>query len=67
MEDYLGRLEGPIATQVWNRFISLAKDVAASVYTFKMQIFPTLRLVELYSYQSTSHTPLVALRLSQKL
>jgi len=44
MEDYLGRLEGPIAVQVWNRFVSLAKDIAANVYTFKMQVFPTLRL-----------------------
>ena len=46
MEDYLSRLEGPIATQVWNRFVSLAKDVAANVYTYKMQVFPTLRSVK---------------------
>lgn len=58
MEDYLGRLEGPIATQVWNRFVSLAKDVASSVYTFKMQIFPTLRFVELDSYVSQHLTRL---------
>jgi hypothetical protein len=45
LDDYLGRLEGPIATQVWNRFVSLAKDIAANVYTFKMQVFPMLRLV----------------------
>lgn len=43
LEDYLGRLEGPIATQVWNRFVSLAKEIAANVYTYKMQILPTLR------------------------
>ena len=45
LEDYLSRLEGPIATQVWNRFVSLAKDIAANVYTYKMQILPTLRSV----------------------
>ncbi|KAG9047301.1 hypothetical protein FS842_000675 [Serendipita sp. 407] len=43
LEDYLGKLEGPIATQVWGRFISLAKDIAGNVYTYKMQVFPTLR------------------------
>lgn len=56
MEDYLGRLEGPIATQVWNRFISLAKDVAANVYSFKMQVFPTLRCLATISEIITQTT-----------
>lgn len=43
LEDYFGRLEGPIAMQVWGRFLALAKEIAGNVYGFKLQIFPCLR------------------------
>ena len=43
LEDYFGRLEGPIAMQVWGRFVALAKEIAGNVYGFKLQIFPCLR------------------------
>jgi len=43
LEDYFGRLEGPIGMQVWGRFVTLAKEIAGNVYGFKLQIFPCLR------------------------
>lgn len=46
LEDYFGRLEGPIAMQVWGRFVTLAKEIAGNVYGFKLQIFPCLRYVD---------------------
>lgn len=45
LEQYLARLEGPIAIQVWGRFVALAKDIAGNVYVFKLQVFPTLRYI----------------------
>jgi hypothetical protein len=45
LEDYFGRLEGPIAMQVWGRFVTLAKEIAGNVYGFKLQVFPCLRYV----------------------
>ncbi|KAG8901217.1 hypothetical protein FRB99_005472 [Tulasnella sp. 403] len=45
MDEYLGRLEGPIAVQVWNRYLSLAKEVASNVHGYKRQVFPTLKSV----------------------
>jgi hypothetical protein len=43
LEQYLRRLEGPLALQVWGRFIQLAKDVIGNARDLKMQTFPTLR------------------------
>ncbi|KAE9401014.1 hypothetical protein BT96DRAFT_956680 [Gymnopus androsaceus JB14] len=43
LEQYLERLEGPLALQVWGRFLQLAKEIAGSTRDFKPQTFPTLR------------------------
>ena len=46
LEQYLKRLEGPLALQVWPRYLQLAKDLAALLRDFKVQAFPALRYVE---------------------
>lgn len=43
MEQYFQRLEGPLAIQVWGRFISLVKDLVTNPKEFKTQNFPALR------------------------
>jgi hypothetical protein len=44
LEQYLQRLEGPLALQVWGRFMQLAKDLASS-RDFKIQVFLALKFV----------------------
>lgn len=43
MERYFQRLEGPLAIQVWGRYLSLVKDLVTSTKDFKSQNFPALR------------------------
>ncbi|KIJ53578.1 hypothetical protein M422DRAFT_73885 [Sphaerobolus stellatus SS14] len=43
LEEYLARLEGPLAVQVWGRFITLAKDITSNLTAYRMQVFPALR------------------------
>jgi len=43
LEEYFKRLEGPIASQVWARYISLVKEVTSNVHAYKLQVFPVLR------------------------
>ncbi|GBE77521.1 hypothetical protein SCP_0103960 [Sparassis crispa] len=43
LEQYMRRLEGPLAMQVWGQFLHLAKDLVASLREFKVQAFATLR------------------------
>ena len=43
MEEYLSKLENPLALQVWPRYLSLAKDVAGNVKELRTQVFPVLR------------------------
>jgi hypothetical protein len=42
LEQYFQRLEGPLALQVWGRFMQLAKDLASS-RDFKIQVFLALK------------------------
>ncbi|KAF8845997.1 hypothetical protein BDN67DRAFT_891629, partial [Paxillus ammoniavirescens] len=43
LEQYLSRLEGPLALQVWGRFMQLAKDIASNIREFRVQVYLTLR------------------------
>ncbi|KAI0690744.1 Dopey, N-terminal-domain-containing protein [Cytidiella melzeri] len=43
LEQYLHRLEGPLAIQVWSRLMQLCKDFAGASREFKLQIFSSLR------------------------
>ena len=43
MEQYFRRLEGPLAVQVWGRFVHLIKDIVASSREFKLYSFSALK------------------------
>ncbi|KAG6336234.1 hypothetical protein ID866_2853 [Astraeus odoratus] len=43
LEQYLSRLEGPVALQVWGRFIQLAKDISLNAREFRAQVYLVLR------------------------
>ena len=43
LEQYLGRLEGPLAVQVWGRCLQFFKDLLATFREFKLQVFHGLR------------------------
>ena len=43
LEQYLQRLEGPLAVQVWGRYLQLTKDMIASSKDFRPQTYSTLR------------------------
>jgi len=43
LESYLGQLEGPLAVQVWHRFLQLAKDIISNIRDSRPQVFPVLR------------------------
>ena len=45
LEEYLSKLETPLALQVWPRFLTLAKEVAGNVKELRTQVFPVLRYV----------------------
>ena len=44
LEKYISQLEGPVANQVWNRFMQLVKEVVAGLKDLKLQGYYTLRL-----------------------
>lgn len=43
LEQYLRRLEGPLAIQVWGRFLQLVKEIIGGTRDYKVQNFPALR------------------------
>lgn len=43
LEQYFRRLEGPLALQVWSRFLQLVKDIIGGTKDFKTQHFSALR------------------------
>jgi hypothetical protein len=45
LERYIGQLEGPVANQVWNRFMQLVKEVVTGLKDLKLQGYYTLRFV----------------------
>jgi len=46
LEKYLSQLEGPVANQVWNRFMQLAKEVVMGLKDLKLQGYFTLRFAD---------------------
>ncbi|KAL5535972.1 hypothetical protein ACEPAF_4066 [Sanghuangporus sanghuang] len=53
LEEYLSKLESPLALQVWARYLSLAKDVAANVKEYRIQAFPVLRCTTVLALKMT--------------
>jgi hypothetical protein len=45
LERYIGQLEGPVANQIWNRFMQLVKEVVTGLKDLKLQGYYTLRCV----------------------
>lgn len=45
LEQYLRRLEGPLAVQVWGRYIQLVKELLSTSRDFKVHQFMALRLI----------------------
>ena len=48
LEHYLGRLEGPLAVQVWTRFMQLVKELLLSSKDFKLYHFMALRSIHFF-------------------
>ena len=48
LEQYMKRLEGPLALQVWNRFLQLAKDLLLTLRDFRPQAFAALKYAAIY-------------------
>ncbi|TFY81819.1 hypothetical protein EWM64_g2190 [Hericium alpestre] len=67
LEQYLQRLEGPLALQVWSRFLPLAKEVILNVKDFKMQVYPVLRCFSVLADKLTQTTAMEDRRLRKEL
>ncbi|KIY73422.1 hypothetical protein CYLTODRAFT_365976 [Cylindrobasidium torrendii FP15055 ss-10] len=67
LEQYLGRLEGPIALQVWNRFLQLTKDVMGAGREFKPQQYAALRCLTVLADKVTQTTAVEDRRIRKDL
>ncbi|KAK7063885.1 dopey-N domain-containing protein [Favolaschia claudopus] len=67
LEQYLRRLEGPIALQLWGRFLQLVKDIFASTKEFKPQTYPTLRCLTVLAEKITQTTAMEDRRIRKEL
>ncbi|OAX42077.1 hypothetical protein K503DRAFT_863326 [Rhizopogon vinicolor AM-OR11-026] len=66
LEQYLQRLEGPVALQVWSRFMQLAKDLASS-RDFKVQVFLALKCLCVLGDKVTQTTAIDDKRIKKDL
>ncbi|KAL0565856.1 hypothetical protein V5O48_016166, partial [Marasmius crinis-equi] len=67
LEQYLRRLEGPLAIQVWGRFHQLAKEIAGSTRELKPLTFPALRCVTVLAEKVTQTTAMEDRRIRKEL
>ncbi|KAF8963955.1 Dopey, N-terminal-domain-containing protein [Flammula alnicola] len=56
LEQYLTRLEGPLAIQVWSRYIQLVKEILGASREFKIYNFPALRCLGVLAEKITQTT-----------
>ncbi|KAG2155714.1 Dopey, N-terminal-domain-containing protein [Suillus clintonianus] len=66
LEQYFQRLEGPLALQVWGRFMQLAKDLASS-RDFKVQVFLALKCLCVLGDKVTQTTAMDDKRIKKDL
>ncbi|KAG2076732.1 hypothetical protein BDR04DRAFT_1132425 [Suillus decipiens] len=66
LEQYFQRLEGPLALQVWGRFMLLAKDLASS-RDFKIQVFLALKCLCILGDKVTQTTAIDDKRIRKDL
>ncbi|KAF8273824.1 Dopey, N-terminal-domain-containing protein [Lactarius quietus] len=67
LEHYLDQLEGPLAVQVWHRFLQLAKDIISNIKDFRAQVFSVLRCVSILADKITQTTALEDRRIRKDL
>lgn len=67
LEHYLNQLEGPLAVQVWHRFLQLAKDIISNIKDFRAQVFSALRCVSILADKITQTTALEDRRIRKDL
>ncbi|KAG7099897.1 hypothetical protein E1B28_001698 [Marasmius oreades] len=67
LEQYLRRLEGPLAIQVWARFYQLTKEIAGSTKELKPLTFPALRCVTVLAEKVTQTTAMEDRRIRKDL
>lgn len=69
LEAYIGRLEGPIAIQVWNTLFSYSRDVLSqsSSPNAKAQLFPVLRCLTILGHIVSTTSALEDKRLRRDL
>ncbi|KAG6851405.1 hypothetical protein H0H93_005803 [Arthromyces matolae] len=61
------RLEGPIAIQVWNRFLQLVKDITGSTRDFKIHHFAALNCLTVLAEKITQTTAMEDRRIRKEL
>ncbi|KAF8899262.1 Dopey, N-terminal-domain-containing protein [Infundibulicybe gibba] len=66
LEQYLTRLEGPLAFQVWPRFLHLVKEIIGPK-EFKQQNFPMLRCLTILAEKLTQNTVVEDRRVRKEL
>ena len=57
LEKYLSQLEGPVANQVWNRFMQLVKEVTTGLKDLKLQGYFALRFAANSHFASAHDSP----------
>ncbi|KAF9447031.1 hypothetical protein P691DRAFT_803039 [Macrolepiota fuliginosa MF-IS2] len=67
LEQYMARLEGPIAMQVWGRYMQLAKEIASSAKDFKIHSFFALKCLSVLAEKITQTTAMEDRRIRKEL
>ncbi|KAH9858301.1 Dopey, N-terminal-domain-containing protein [Lenzites betulinus] len=67
LEQYMKRLEGPLALQVWNRFLQLVKDLLVTLREFRPQAFAALKCFTVLADKVSQTTALDDRRLRKDL
>ncbi|KAH7930453.1 hypothetical protein BV22DRAFT_1000727 [Leucogyrophana mollusca] len=67
LEQYLQRLEGPLALQVWGRFLQLARELGTNIREFKVQIFLVLKCLCVLGDKVTQTTAIEDKRIKKDL
>ncbi|KAF9566957.1 hypothetical protein CPC08DRAFT_758587 [Agrocybe pediades] len=67
LEQYLSRLEGPIAIQVWSRYIALVKEILNASRDFKPYNFSALRCLNVLADKVTQTTAMEDRKIRKEL
>ncbi|KAJ7204429.1 Dopey, N-terminal-domain-containing protein [Mycena pura] len=67
LEQYLQRLEGPLALQVWGRYLQLLKDLFGTTREFRAQSYLALRCLTVLAEKITQTTAVEDRRIRKEL